>query len=827
MARGQLRVYLGSAPGVGKTYRMLDEGWRRRERGTDVVIGYVETHGRTLTVAQLRDLEVVPRVTREYRGANLEEMDLDAVLARHPRVVLVDELAHTNVPGGRHQKRWQDVEELLEAGIDVITTVNIQHLESVNDVVEKITGVIQRETVPDAVVRRAEQVELVDITPEALRRRMAHGNIYAADQIDASLSNYFRPGNLGALRELALLWLADRVEDNLQRYLDDHAIAAAWETRERLVVGVTGTAIDDQLLRRAARIASRSGAELLAVHVATTDAVRGAGADTALARELVGEFEGRFAEVVDDDVATALMAVARAERATQVVLGASRPRSSWRPPSGIVEKVLRHARDLDVHIIAVGGERPLRTHPRRAKSRLSVRRRVGALVGAALGLPVLTALMTLGRASISLSSVGLVYLSAVVVLTVWGGALAGVVAAVGAFGLENYYFVAPVHTLVIARPDDVVTLVAFLIFALAASATVAVLTQHSSEAERARAEARVLAETAAHVGGAHEDLVPLLDSLRQVFAASSVALLVRHESAWSTEVLAGEAPLDPGSGQRFPIDDDHALVVSGATLDDQDRDLVGAFAGRIAAGLRARVIAHDAAELRDLAEAESFRLALFRIAADDLRRPLEEIGAMVGALREPGANPALVKPRVAEVAERVHRLIRLVTNLVDAGRLEAAEVTPRLELVRVGDLVAGALDSVDTRGRRVALDVPGDLPDLATDPHLARRVIANVITNGCRFGPPDEPVRVRAGMVGDWVEVLVVDRGPGMDPAQRDAVLAPFDHLSGSTLSAGLNLTVASGLAQLLGGALRFEDTPGGGLTVVIELPLAGAARHP
>src|SRR5487761_2241416 len=436
-------------------------------------------------------------------------MDLDAVLARHPRVVLVDELAHTNVPGGRHQKRWQDVEELLEAGIDVITTVNIQHLESVNDVVEKITGVIQRETVPDAVVRRAEQVELVDITPEALRRRMAHGNIYAADQIDASLSNYFRPGNLGALRELALLWLADRVEDNLQR------------------------AIDDQLLRRAARIASRSGAELLAVHVATTDAVRGAGADTALARELVGEFEGRFAEVVDDDVATALMAVARAERATQVVLGASRPRSSWRPPSGIVEKVLRHARDLDTHIIAVGGERPLRTHPRRAKSRLSVRRRVGAL------------------------------------------------------GLENYYFVAPVHTLVIARPDDVVTLVAFLIFALAASATVAVLTQHSSEAERARAEARVLAETAAHVGGAHEDLVPLLDSLRQVFAASSVALLVRHESAWSTEVLAGEAPLDPGSGQRFPIDDDHALVVSGATLDDQDRNLLCAFTGRIAAGLRA------------------------------------------------------------------------------------------------------------------------------------------------------------------------------------------------------------------------------------------------
>ncbi|HEV2426830.1 MAG TPA: universal stress protein, partial [Acidimicrobiales bacterium] len=346
MARGVLRVYLGAAPGVGKTYRMLDEGWRRKERGTDVVVGYVETHDRPLTRAQLRDLEVVPRTAREYRGATLEEMDLAAVLARKPAVALVDELAHTNVPGGAHEKRWQDVDDLLDAGIDVITTVNIQHLESVNDVVEKITGITQRETIPDAIVRRAEQVELVDVTPEALRRRMAHGNIYTADKVDASLSNYFRVGNLSALRELALLWLADRVEDALQRYQDDHAIAATWETRERLIVGVTGTDADEALLRRAARIASRTGAELFAVHVVPTDSVRHAGSDTELARELVREFEGRFEEVVDDDTATALVSFARKERGTQIVLGASRPRRAWRPPSGVVEKVLRHARDL-------------------------------------------------------------------------------------------------------------------------------------------------------------------------------------------------------------------------------------------------------------------------------------------------------------------------------------------------------------------------------------------------------------------------------------------------------------------------------------------------
>ena len=255
MARGQLRVYLGLAPGVGKTYKMLDEGWRRRERGADVVAGYVETHQRIHTMSQLRDLEVVPRRRYQYRGASFEEMDLEAILARRPEVVLVDELAHTNAPGSTHEKRWQDVEDLLEAGIDVITTLNIQHLESVNDVVEKITGIVQRETVPDFVVRRAQQIELVDITPEALRRRMAHGNIYPPDKVDASLSNFFRSGNLTALRELSLLWLADRVEDSLQGYLESHGITESWETRERLIVAVTGNPADEVLLRRAARIA--------------------------------------------------------------------------------------------------------------------------------------------------------------------------------------------------------------------------------------------------------------------------------------------------------------------------------------------------------------------------------------------------------------------------------------------------------------------------------------------------------------------------------------------------------------------------------------------
>src|SRR5882757_2033275 len=275
--RGVLRVYLGAAPGVGKTYAMLNEGRRRARRGTDVVVGYVECHRRPSTEEQLNGLEVVPRASRAYRGAQFTEMDLDAVLARRPEVALVDEFAHSNVPGGRHEKRWQDIAELLDAGINVITAVNVQHLESLNDVVEHITGVTQQETIPDAVVRAADQIELVDSTPEALRRRMAHGNIYGADKVDAALANYFRVGNLTALRELALLWLADRVDEGLQRYRALHDIDETWEARERVVVALTGGPEGATLIRRAARIAARAGSgDLLALHVARSDGLTGA-----------------------------------------------------------------------------------------------------------------------------------------------------------------------------------------------------------------------------------------------------------------------------------------------------------------------------------------------------------------------------------------------------------------------------------------------------------------------------------------------------------------------------------------------------------------------
>ena len=356
MARGKFRVYLGAAPGVGKTFAMLDEGWRRKTRGTDVVIGLVVTHGRAKTQAQIRDLEVVPPRRIAYRGTTWEEMDVDAILARHPSVVLVDELAHTNVPGCGNEKRWQDIEELLVAGIEVISTVNIQHLESLNDVVSQITGVVQRETVPDVAVRRADQIELVDMSPEALRRRMAHGNIYPAEKVPDALTHFFRTENLVALRELALRFVADETEEELLAYLRDRHPDALWETRERIMVAVTGALGTDAVIRRAARIAARTKADLHAVHVVAAEQARERAADELeTLHRLADDLGAEWHVLKRDEPARALVDFAREHQVTQIVLGSSR-RSRWEEltKGSVVQRVLRFAADgdVDVHVIA-------------------------------------------------------------------------------------------------------------------------------------------------------------------------------------------------------------------------------------------------------------------------------------------------------------------------------------------------------------------------------------------------------------------------------------------------------------------------------------------
>jgi two-component system sensor histidine kinase KdpD len=819
MARGHLRVYLGPAPGAGKTYRMLEEGRRRRERGADVVVAFAETHDRHRTEEQLGDLEIVPRISHDRDGVAVEEMDLSSVLARRPTVALVDELAHRNAIGSLHANRWEDVESMLNAGIDVITTVDIQNLESVSDVVEKITGVVPHDSVPDVVVRRAEQVELVDITPEALRRRMAHGNIYGADEIDASLSNYFREGNLAALRELALLWLADRVEDSLQRYQDEHNIIEHWETRERLIVAVTGHDSDEALLRRASRIASRAGADLVAVHVVNARARRLSPVDASIARDFVAHLDGTFHEIVDNDIASALVAFARSERGTQIVIGAGPHLSKFLPRRSVVDGVLGKARDLDVHIIAVNARRPPPVR-RRRKTQFSWRRRLMGLAAAVVVMPLITIGLTHVHSTAILSAVFPCYLVAVLGLTIWGGAAVGVISSLAASFLENFYFIVPKHTLVVARPDDVVVLSTFLVFSIGASVLVTQFARRSNEANRARAEAEILTKAAATVATTHDDLRPVLDSLRAILALKGVALLTRHEDQWIVDLASGESTTGPEPSSRFEIDPDHALILSGAFLDTQDRTMVTAFVTRLAAGLRAQKIQHEAAALRAIAEADALRTGLLRAVSHDLRTPLATIEANVSSLLQGDVSwsPDEQYAFLTSIEREIHRLTRLVTNLLDAGRLEAGVVSPRSIDVELDDLVASALETIDTQGRRLEINLPDSLPALRTDPDLYERVVANVVANACRFSPPDQPVRIRAGVSPGKVDLLVIDCGPGIHESERQGILAPFQRLNDEGSGAGLGLTVASGFVNLLGGTLRFEDTPGGGLTVVIEL---------
>jgi len=828
--RGTLRVYLGAAPGVGKTFAMLNEGRRRADRGTDVVIGYVETHGRQHTLEQIGQLPVVPRVERHYRGSGFTEMDLDALLVRRPEVALVDELAHTNIPGGQHEKRWQDVDELLDAGINVITTVNVQHLESLNDVVEHITGVPQRETVPDAVVRAADQIELVDSTPEALRRRMAHGNIYTPDKVDAALANYFRVGNLTALRELALLWLADRVEEGLRRYRTQHDIDSTWETRERVVVALTGGPEGPTLIRRASRIAARAtSGELLAVHVARGDGLTGA-SPAALAEQqrLVESLGATYHQVVDGDIPAALLDFARAENATQLVLGASR-RGRWAhflTGPGIGAAVTRHSGDIDVHIVTHEEAGSARRLPQ-LRGGLPFRRQLaGALIAVVL-LPALTAALVRLH-QLALPSQILIYLLLVLAVSLTGGLLPALLAAVAASLLLNYYFIGPVHTLSIDRPDNIIALVAFLVVAVAVSLVVELTERRTRQAARASAEAETLSMLAGSVLRGERALPALLARLREAFGMDSVTLLHRADAdaGWTDVAAAGE-PVggSPDSADTtLDVTDGYRLALRGRTLSAADQRVLEAFAAQAAIVLRQRELVEAVAAAEPLAELDRTRTALLAAVSHDLRTPLASAKAAVTSLRD-GEVVWSAHDRaelLATADESLDRLARLVDNLLDMSRLQAGALPVFRRPLGLAEVVPRALDDLGADAAGVRMQIPEQLPDILADPALLERILVNLVGNALRYsgGPPV----VTASAIADRVELRVVDRGPGVPQGAREQIFAPFQRLGDrdNTIGLGLGLALSRGLAEAMGGALTPEDTPGGGLTMVLQLPAVG-----
>jgi two-component system, OmpR family, sensor histidine kinase KdpD len=827
VARGKLRVYLGAAPGVGKTFAMLNEGWRGKQRGKDVVVGFVETHGRANTAAQIRDLEVVLRKEISYRGREFEEMDVDAILARKPKLALVDEIAHTNVPGSRNEKRWQDVNELLDAGIDVVTTLNMQHLESVNDVVERITGIKQHETIPDAVVRAAEQVELVDMTPEALRRRMAHGNIYPPERIDASLANYFRPGNLAALRELALLWVADKVDESLHDYMEDHGIRGPWETRERTVVALTGAPGGDALIRRASRMAMRAHAELIGVHVRSTDGLAGPSKQLLDEhRALLTELGGTYHEIVGDDVGKALIEFARAENATQLVLGASR-RSRWveLTRGSVINRVIRASGPIDVHVISSEEPEPEAPFRRRRSGRtISSRRQVtGALAGAVL-LPLLTVGMAGARDTLELQGVLLLYLLAVVVVAAIGGVWPALAASVAAFLLANWYFIPPLHQWTIHEGKDLLALVVFLLVAGVVSALVHVGARRTAEAARARAEA----ETLARLGGqlmAEEDPLPLLIStLRTAFGLSAIAVLQQSGEGWIVETSTGApVPETPEEGDlSIPIDAEMQLVVVGPGLAADDLALLQGFTGQLALALERRQLRAEAAVAAGLAEANDLRAALLAAVSHDLRTPLSSIKAAATSLLQQDVDwtPQATTELLATIDEEADRLNTLVGNLLDMSRLQTGALQLVMRDVGLEEVVPAAIKGLGDRGRDMELRVDETLPRVHADAALLERAVANIVENALAWSPSDRPVRVEAGSIAGRVDLRIVDRGPGIPPDQRDRVFQPFQRLGDQSNDGGtgLGLAVARGFVEAMGGEIAVEDTPGGGLTVIVSL---------
>ncbi|MFI1227207.1 MULTISPECIES: ATP-binding protein [unclassified Streptomyces] len=831
MGRGTLRIYLGAAPGVGKTYAMLSEAHRRVERGTDCVVAFVEHHARPRTEVLLHGLEQVRRSEISYRSAVFTEMDVDAVLERAPAVALVDELAHTNVPGSRNAKRWQDVEELLKAGIDVISTVNIQHLESLGDVVESITGVRQRETVPDEVVRRADQIELVDMSPQALRRRMAHGNIYQPDKMDAALSNYFRPGNLTALRELALLWVADRVDEYLQQYRGEHNIRTTWQARERIVVGLTGGPEGRTLIRRASRMAAKgSGSEILAVYIARSDGLTSASPkELAVQRTLVEDLGGTFHHVIGDDIPAALLEFARGVNSTQIVLGSSR-RKTWQYiyGPGVGATVARESGpDLDVHIVtheevAKGRGLPIARGARLGRARIIW----GWLVGV-VGSVLLAVLLRSLENGPGLANDVLLFLFLTVAAALLGGLRPALASAAVGCMLLNYWFTPPTHTLTVQDPENFVAIVIFFAVAAAVSSVVDLAARRTHQAARLRAESEILSFLAGSVLRGETALDALLERVRETFAMESVALLERSSDVepWTCAGSVGPAPVTrpDDADVDMPVGDNMALALSGRVLPAEDRRVLGAFAAQAAVVLDRQRLVWEAEQARRLAEGNRIRTALLAAVSHDLRTPLAAIKAAVSSLRSD--DVAWSEADEAELLEGIEdgadRLDHLVGNLLDMSRLQTGTVTPLIREIDLDEVVPMALGGVPEGS--VDLDIPETLPMVAVDPGLLERVVANIVENAVKYNPGREPVAVAASTLGDRVELRVVDRGRGVPDEAKERIFEPFQRYGDAPRGAGvgLGLAVSRGFAEAMGGTLDAEDTPGGGLTMVLTLSAA------
>lgn len=860
--RGKLNLFLGYAAGVGKTYTMLEAAQQRRVEGVDVVVGFVETHGRPETEALLEGLEVVPCKQAEYRGAVLKEMDLDAVLARHPHLALVDEYAHTNAPGGRHPKRYQDIDELLGAGIDVYTTLNIQHLESLNDVVAQVTGVVVRETVPDRVLDEAAEIKVIDLPPEELQERLREGKVYVSDQAARAINRFFRMGNLTALREMTLRRAAERVDEQMRAYMTTRSIPGPWPVGERLLVCVSSSSLAERLVRAARHLADELNAEWFALHVESAEGPLPPERRDHVARvlHLAEELGAKVITLPGQSVAGAILSYARSHNISKVIVG--KPlRARWQDllQGSIVDQLVRSSGAIDVYLISGEPQPPSRDRGSREwLPHRPLRRYLLSLL--------LVAAATLGSfpiaAVISPTNLVMLYLVAVVVTAVYLGRGPSILASVLSVLAFDYFFIPPQLTLHVADAEYILTFVGFFVVSQVIS-TLAIQVRRQSEAARRResqtAELYALSRDLATTYGLEGIVKVVLRHLEQTFQRKSCILVAEPAglvARGSTRGLTlGEAELAvadwvyrhgepaglgtdtlPAADLRYlPLKTSRGVVgVIGLKgpdppqryLTSEQQRLMDAFASQAAQAIEGAQLADSAHEAELLQATEKLQNALLNSISHDLRTPLVAITGALSALTEsPSPVDTTARQALAENAlEEAERLNRLVGNLLDMTRLEAGAMKVAQVPSDVEDVIGAALDQLGSRvsTRPIVIDVAANLPLVPMDFVLIVQVLVNVLDNAMKYSPREAPIEIHARTVGPQLEVQVADRGLGIPREDLGRVFDKFYrvHRPESVTGTGLGLSICKGIVEAHGGSISAQERPGGGTAITFTLPL-------
>lgn len=865
--RGRLKVFLGAAPGVGKTYEMLISGRARKSDGDDVVIGVVETHGRKETEALVRDLEIIPRAKIEYKGQVLEEMDLDAVLERSPQLVLVDELAHTNAPGSRHPKRYLDVLELLDRGIDVYTTLNVQHVESLNDVVAQITRIRVRETVPDSVIDKADDVEIIDITPDDLIKRLHGGKVYLPKTAKRAIENYFSPGNLTALRELALRRTAQRVDEQLLRHMQAHAIEGPWGAGDRVLVCIDDDLRGPSLVRYAKRQADRLRSPWAAVYIEaprSTNLSEEAKDRIAATLRLAEQLGGDAITLPGDHVARELLRYAGENNYSHIVVGRSR-KSRWREflEGSVSHDLIRHSGDISVHVIS-GKERSEVTPKGVVRAQQSRRFRVRPYLWSVGYVGVALAFGILLSRTLDVRNIALAFLMAVLASAATAGlwpALFG--SLVGALAF-NFFFLDPLYTFTIRDPES---MIAFLFFIGAALITSNLAARVHRQAAAARQRARATEELyrfAKKLAGAGTLDDVLWAAAHQIAAMLKMRVVILLPENGTVAVRAGYPPDDtlvdadiaaarwawehnrpagrgadtlPGARRLYlPLITGKTPVgvigldsdKEGPLLTPEQQRLLDALADQAAVAIERIQLVADVDKAKLAAEADKLRSALLASISHDLKTPLAAILGAAGTLRDysnamPDGDRTEMLSTIVDEAERLNRFI---ANLLDMSRLETGAMEPNASLQYLDDIVGSALRRAHkiTSRHKTLTDIPANLPMLSLDPVLFEQVLFNLFDNAAKYAPHDTTIRVRAWEDGRWVTVQVLDEGPGISPADLERVFDSFhrarkkDQVLAGT---GLGLSICKGFIEAMGGTITAGNrTDRSGAIFTIRMPV-------